>query len=397
MKKRIFCLAMTFMLLFTSFIPFAEADSILYASDGRTICVSEEDVEKWKNVGWFESAEDAQIITMYSMDGRTIDIPRYYRDAYKNVGWYDTRDEVTLTMYSTDGRSLEVFKAVSEEFKKVGWFYNLSDVTVKMYDASGNEYTVFKDIIEEERKKGLSTNKNDVMQVMFSDDGRFLYVPFDTVEAYQKVGWYKGGTTTPDQAPMVALTFDDGPGKYTNDILTCLEKYNARATFFVQGKNVAGYKSVLARAVSLNCEIGNHTWSHVNLAKSSLGTISQQIASTNNAVYGATAKYPTLYRPPYGSYNKTVLNAVPMAAVMWSVDTLDWKTRNAAKTLASVKKDTKDGSVILMHDIHYQTSQAVESVVRWLLKQGYQLVTVSELISHGGTPPVNGKVYTGNR
>ena len=398
MNRRILCLMMTFVILFTSFIPFAEADSIMYASDGRTINVNSADIEDWKNVGWFETAEDAKIITMYSLDGRTIDIPQYYRSAYQKVGWYNTREEVVLTMYSTDGRSLEVYKALSEEFRKVGWYYNLSDVTEKMYDAFGNEYTVYKDNLASERKKGLSTNKNDVMQLMFSLDGRFLYVPFDTVEEYQKVGWYLGGTKLDTTRPMVALTFDDGPGKYTAEILSCLEKYNVRATFFVQGKNVSGYKSVLARAVENGNEIGNHTWSHVNLSGSSTAVISQQISSTNTAIYNATGKYPTLYRPPYGSYNKSVLNTVPLASIMWSVDTLDWKTRSAEKTLLSVKKDAKNGSIILMHDIHRPTADAVESVVRHLLLEGFQLVTVSELISaQSGSAPVSGRVYMGTR
>lgn len=394
MNRRIFCLMMTFVIMFTSFIPFVEADSTLYASDGRTINVNSDDVERWKNVGWFETAEDAKIITMYSMDGRTLDIPQYYREAYNKVGWYNTREEVVITMYSMDGRSLEVYKDLGEAYRNVGWYYNLSDVTEKMYDSKGNEYTIFKDNIEAERKKGLSTNKNDVMQIMFSADGRFLFVPYEDVEAYNKVGWYTGGTKLDKSRPMVALTFDDGPGKYTSKILSTLEQYNARATFFVQGKNVSGYKQVLKRAADMGSEIGNHTWSHINLSGVSSGTISQQISSTNSAIYAATGKYPKLYRPPYGAYNKSVLNSISMAAIMWSVDTLDWKTRNPQKTLASVKKDAVDGSIILLHDIHSPTADAVESVVRHLLMQGYQLVTVSELIEARQGAVVSGKVYT---
>ena len=399
MNRRIFCLFMCFVILFTAFIPFAVADSsTMYASDGRTITVNSADVELWKNVGWFETEEDAKIITMYSTDGRTIDVPQYYREAYKKVGWYDTREEVSITMYSMDGRSLEVFKDLGEEYSAVGWYYNLSDVTVKMYDGNGNEFTVFKDNVKEERKKGLSTNKNDVMQPMLATDGRIIYIPFKDIEAYEQVGWYLCGTNEVDpQRPMVAITFDDGPGRYTDKILSILEKYNARATFFVQGKNVLGYKDVMKRAVDIGCEIGNHTWSHVNLSKSSTATISQQIHSTNVAVYNATGKYPTLYRPPYGAYNNVVLNTVAMPAIMWSVDTLDWKTRNSAKTLESIKKDARNGSIILMHDIHSPTADAVENVVKYLYLSGYQLVTVSELLAVKNGGAASGKVYTGTR
>lgn len=394
MNKRIICLLLTSVVFFTAFIPFAYADEVtLYASDGRTRLVEKEDVPRWLAVGWFESAEDARIITMYALDGRTLDIPQYYRETYKNVGWYDTREEVVITMYSMDGRTLEVYKDVAEAHSKVGWFYNLSDVTVKMYDKDGTEHTVFKDNIGKELQNGLSLNKNDVMQLMFSADGRFIHVPFDKVTDYENVGWYRAGGKIDPNRPIVAITFDDGPGKYTDAVLTILEKYNVPATFFVQGKNVASYKSVMQRAVSLGCEIGNHTWSHVKLTSSSSETIASQISSTNTAIYNATGVYPKLYRPPYGSYDSSVLNSISMPAIMWSVDTLDWKTRDPAKTLQSVKQSTYDGGIILMHDIHQPTYAAVESVVKHLLMNNFQLVTVSELIEHRQGSAVSGRVY----
>ncbi len=390
MNRRLICLILLLSLLFTAFIPFASADyTVLYASDGRTRQVDAAEVHKWIAVGWFPSPEDAKIITMYSMDGRTIELPQYHRAAFNAVGWYDTKEEVTTTMYSMDGRSLVVYKDKAEAHNKVGWYYNLSDVTVKMYDTDGNEYTIYKANIEKEKQNGLTDNLNDVKQLMFSADGRFLYVPFKDVEAFNQVGWYTAGTKLDPSRPMVALTFDDGPGRYTDEILSILEKYNARATFFVQGKAVAGYRDVLQRAVRLGNEIGNHTWGHANLT----GGVGNQISSTNTAVYNATGIYPKIYRPPYGSYNSYVLNQIAMPAIMWSVDTLDWKTRNAAKTLASVKKDTRNGSIILMHDIHKPTKDAVEPVVRHLLMSGYQLVTVSELLNTRYGSMVSGRVY----
>lgn len=394
MNKRIISIILLCMLIVTSFIPLANADSILYSSDGRTIQVPQEEVELYKQVGWFESPEDAKIITMYSMDGRTIDIVQSQREAYKKVGWYDTKEEVMITMYSMDGRALPVYKAHGEEYRAVGWYYNLSDVTITMYDVNGEEHTVFKDNAERDAlEKKLYYNKKDVMQLMFADDGRTIYVPFDKVEAYTKVGWYRGGGKLDKTRPMVAITFDDGPGKYTDRVLSILEKYDARATFFVQGKNVAGYKNVLKRADSLGCEIGNHTWNHVNLSLSSTSTIASQISKTNNAVYNAIGKYPALCRPPYGAYNNIVKNSVAMPIIMWSVDTLDWKTRSAQKTIDCVRSKATDGAIILMHDIHSPTADAVEGVVTRLLKQGYQLVTVSELINARQGYAVNGKVY----
>ena len=122
MNKKILCFTLIFTLLLALFIPCNGSVPVtMYASDGRTRSVNADEVQKWKDVGWFETAEDAKIITMYSMDGRTLDIPQYYREVYNNVGWYNTKEEVTITMYSMDGRSLQVFKDVAEEFHKVGW------------------------------------------------------------------------------------------------------------------------------------------------------------------------------------------------------------------------------------------------------------------------------------
>jgi len=395
MNKRRLSLILTCVILFTAFTPFAQPiDVTLYASDGRTILVPMEDVDRWINVGWFKTPEDAEIVTLYATDGRTLEIPQYHKQTYLDLGWYATKEEVMITMYAADGRTMQVYKDRAEAQHSVGWYYNMSDVTVTMYDGNGAEYTVFWANVEKEKANGLSTNKNDVMQLMFSAAGEFIHVPYEKVEAYKTVGWYSGGTNKIDASrPMAAITFDDGPGKHTDRVVSILEKYNARATFFVQGKNVPGYASVMSRAVSLGNEIGNHTYSHVNLSQSSTATISQQINATNTAVYNATGVYPKLYRPPYGAYNNSVLSCISMPAIMWSVDTLDWKHRNPAKTLSSVQSKTTDGAIILMHDIHQPTADAVESVVRHLLMNNFQLVTVSELIEARQGSLVSGRVY----
>lgn len=383
MKKRTTCAVLSCMLALGAYIPCVEAEvHTMYAPDGRTLAVDVSEIELYKSVGWYYNESDVEVITMYAPDGRTIDILRAERDAYKNVGWYDTAEEVSITMYSTDGRTIRVFRDEGEAYRAVNWYYNIEDVTIIMYDNNGNEHRVYKDNIQSAKDNGWSENKSDVMQLMFAADGRTIYVPKNEVEAYMNVGWYRGGGTIDPSRPMVAITFDDGPGAYTDKILNCLEKYGAHATFFVQGQSVGKYATTVSRAVSLGCEIGNHTWNHTSLKDLSADKISSQITSTNNAIYNAIGAYPKLYRPPYGSYSKTVLAAIPsMPAILWSVDTLDWKTRNASKTCESVFGSTKDGSIILMHDIHSPTADAVETIVPGLLMRGYQLVTVSELIS----------------
>ena len=304
-----------------------------------------------------------------------------------------TFHEKSVTMYASDGRTLSVIESEVPLYKSVGWYDNLYDVAVPMLDTEGKPQDVFVDDVLSRQKEGYTYAESDSTQLVFADDGRALYIPLAQVDAWLGVGWYRGGGRLDLSRPMVAVTYDDGPAKYTDSILDCLEKYNVRATFFVQGKSVPKYAGAVKRAVSLGCEIGNHTETHAKLTKLNASQIAAQISDTNNAVYAAAGVYPKLFRPPYGAYNQSVLDAAKMPAIMWSVDTLDWKTRNAAKTLESVRKSARDGSIILMHDIHAPTADAAESVIKCLLKEGYQLVTVSELLDARKGSAEVGKAY----
>lgn len=191
---------------------------------------------------------------------------------------------------------------------------------------------------------------------------------------------------------MVALTYDDGPSIYTPSILNTLQQYGGTATFFVVGERVSGYSSTIRRAFDLGCEIGNHTYSHTVLTGVGVPTIQSQITSTNNAVYNVTGVSPKVMRPPGGGNNATVKGAVGMPVILWSIDTLDWKTRNSSSTQTAVLNNIKDGDIVLMHDLYSATAEASQTIIPTLVNRGYQLVTVSELADcRGGMS--NGVVY----
>ena len=194
--------------------------------------------------------------------------------------------------------------------------------------------------------------------------------------------------------PMVALTFDDGPGPYTDRLLKCLKENNAKATFFLVGYSVERYKDTVKKAYDMGCEIGNHSWNHPQLTSLDSSALAAQISSTNRVIRSATGHDPTLLRPPYGSYNSTVAAAAGMPLILWEVDTLDWKTRNVQSTIRSVMSNVKDGAIILMHDIHQPTVQAAEQIIPELKKKGYQLVTVSEMAKYKKKKLNNGSVYS---
>ena len=184
--------------------------------------------------------------------------------------------------------------------------------------------------------------------------------------------------------PMVALTFDDGPhATCTDQILDILEENHALATFFEVGRNVRKYPEPVLRAYEMGCEIGSHSNAHRNLGKMKKSAILQDLDTADAAFLEAGVPAPALVRPPYGSVNKAVKSQTGRAMVTWSIDTEDWKSRDAQKVIDYVQSlDSLDGHVVLMHSIYDSTVEAVAVLIPWLQEQGYQLVTITELMAY---------------
>ena len=217
--------------------------------------------------------------------------------------------------------------------------------------------------------------ENPNVTTIYSYSKKTMLVGNEELQAYLDAGWL----LTPPPEKMIALTFDDGPSTYTTQILNTLEKYGAKATFFVVGNRVANHSAILLRAHNLGMEIGNHSYSHPKLTTLSSSAILSQKNNTENAIKAVTGQGTKIMRPPYGSRNDTVLSVYNMPAILWSVDTLDWKTRDTQKIVNSVMTSAKDGDIILMHDLYSATADAVEIIVPTLIEEGYSLVTVSQL------------------
>lgn len=180
---------------------------------------------------------------------------------------------------------------------------------------------------------------------------------------------------------VIALTFDDGPHKKVTDlILDVLQMHQVKATFFVLGQNVASLPEVVQRMHEEGHEIGSHSWSHKNLTKLSVEALNQEMNDTNEQIYNTIGQYPTIYRPPFGAINDQVKEAISLTPVLWNIDTLDWQHKTPAKTLENVKLQAKDQSILLMHDIYEESYEALDAVITYLEQQGYQFVTISELI-----------------
>lgn len=193
----------------------------------------------------------------------------------------------------------------------------------------------------------------------------------------------------------IAFTFDDGPGEYTDTLLDALEKYNCKATFFVLGARASSYEKQLKRAYDAGMEIGSHTYSHQNLKAISKSKIKQEINKAKKAIKKVTGANPTLLRPPYGNYNKTVSKYAGVPMIYWDVDTLDWKYKKTSYVSKTILKQCGKNDIVLLHDIHKTSVDGFIKALPKLRKKGYELVTVSELYAIHGKKMKNGVMYFG--
>ena len=192
--------------------------------------------------------------------------------------------------------------------------------------------------------------------------------------------------------PYIAMTFDDGPSAtLTPKLLDLLAAHHIKATFFVIGENVAEHPEIVARAAREGHEIGNHSWSHPNFGKMSDESVRRQLQQTDDAIKNATGKRPTLLRPPYGSITarekRWIHDEFGYGIILWDVDPNDWKRPGPAVVRNRILKETQPGSIVLSHDIHPGTIEAMPSTFDELEAKGFKFVTVSELIRMSAPRP----------
>lgn len=196
-------------------------------------------------------------------------------------------------------------------------------------------------------------------------------------------------TVSKKQTKYIALTFDDGPHpKYTAQILKILCDNDAAATFFVVGENAERYPELIRAEYDLGFEIGNHTYSHMRLNEKSAALLFDEIKRTDGIIYDIIGTCPSLFRPPEGKHNGKVDEIIKRAekkAVLWTVDTRDWAHTEKDKIVENIKNNVKNGSVILFHDYIVPpspTPSVLCEILPYLKEQGYEFVTVTELLSH---------------
>lgn len=190
------------------------------------------------------------------------------------------------------------------------------------------------------------------------------------------------------KAKCVALTFDDGPSADSGRLLDTLKAKGVKATFFVLGQRVKEHPAAVRRMVKEGHVVGNHSYSHPEFWPLKASVIASELTRTSKAIEHASGQKVTLLRPPYGECNDTVREVereLGLAQILWNVDSRDWATLDSAKTISTVLKQVKPGSIVLLHEIHQSTRDALPTLIDKLRKAGYTFVTVPELL--GPTKP----------
>ena len=252
-------------------------------------------------------------------------------------------------------------------------------------------------------KAGVDAGRADLLSNwLLTDQGLQLYldgalaVQFSYLELLGILDLPNPERVIDPSKPMIALTFDDGPSNNTTHIVELLRFYNSQATFYVVGNRVSTYASTIQYCAGQGNEIGIHTWEHAKLTVLSPQEISDQLTLTEQAVEQYAGVTCASVRPTGGACNDTVKQVAGQLGyylVNWSVDTEDWKTRDADSTYNAIMSGAYDGAIVLCHDLYESTATAMDRVIPELIAQGYQLVTVSELLSYRDGGAVPGTLY----
>lgn len=316
----------------------------------------------------------------YVKEGRTKFVLKDKKDICKNIvtdaetGALLTLGEVLIKSNQT---KLNLKTAVEEELIKTGDF-SLKDV--------GNLGKI-KSLVKWNQTDFEITNSEIILPVKIPGAPEPKKVKVKLVDIASSVNKrYLPSSVKVPEVPKaktnkrIALTFDDGPSSsVTPGVLDTLKRHNVKATFFVLGSSVIQNPGLVKRELEEGHQVGSHSWDHPQLTKQSTQEVYNQILKTQKAVFDQTGYFPTTMRPPYGAVNKQVAEEIGLPIIQWSVDTEDWKYRNAGIVTKKVLAGATDGAIVLMHDIHKTTAASLDTTLTKLKSQGYEFVTIDEL------------------
>lgn len=329
--------------------------------------------------------------TISSQTGNNLTLAELFTDPQHGINQLSERltEKIKTDTYFPDTIKTEIRQQLTQQVNEETTHYQVSNQEI-LFQFASSQGTVKIGLTKNELRRSLKTEymTPELNQKVAAEIQQEELERQQEEERLKRIREQQA--IAPVEGKVIALTFDDGPDPaLTPKILATLAKYNAKATFFILGKNASAYPNLLQQEIAGGHEIGNHSWSHPDLASLPKAAALDQINKTNKAVLDATG-YPVQFmRPPYGSI-KGLTKDVKMPIVEWSVDTLDWKTKNSEAVYQEVMRSSGVGSIVLMHDIQPATADALDRILKELTARGYKFVTISELF---GTPMQAGTQY----
>ncbi len=213
------------------------------------------------------------------------------------------------------------------------------------------------------------------LQVNYNEIYKYLDFTVELDENYEK----DDGNKIVDTKKHIAITFDDGPSKYTASLVDILDANKAHCTFFFLGSKLLSSEDKIKKVFASEHEIGYHSYAHKNMKRQKKDDIINEYNTSNEILKGIIGQEFTLTRPPYGSINNDIKQTLDTPFILWSIDTNDWRYKDVDYLVNHVLDNVEDGSIILFHDSYETSIKAIEKLLPELYVQGYQVVTVSKL------------------
>ena len=210
----------------------------------------------------------------------------------------------------------------------------------------------------------LASDYHEMITIPIPHSELSVNIPLIFSKEEETISISKQSSSAIDPAkPIVALTFDDGPSRYTEEILETLKKHEVCATFFILGNKVEDYKEVLKKSIEYQNELGNHSYNHKWLSRLPVNSLKDQIEKTQQILQETLSYQPKYLRPTYGSVNDRIRKNTELKIVLWTVDTKDWKIKSIDRIVQKATTNIEDGDIILMHDIFERSAKALEKII----------------------------------
>ena len=312
----------------------------------------------------------------------------------------DNKYQSKIFNYET-GEELSIDDLLKEDKKEEFW----NKITELVYLKYPN---FIADVISKNDRENVYFLKDNELIIYYYDyeitpslnEDIFLTVNYNEIKDYLNINvdldsFYNNedGSVINTNKKLVAITFDDGPGPYTNKLLDILNANKAHATFFMLGNNLEKYRSVVLNVYNSGNEIGYHSYAHTNFKRQDIATIKSELDQSNAILKSITGTTFSLIRPPYGSLNSKIKEELDASFILWSVDTEDWRHKDGEYLLNYVLEHIYPGAIILFHDIHISSVDAMAKILPYLYVEGYQVVTVSDLAKNYNVTLEPHKVY----